>query len=94
MKPLFIPLKTKFYEDFLSGKKRVEYRLYGRRWNERTCSVGRPVVLSKGYGASHRQGGMVVGFTVSKEPTQTEAWKECFGNNGGQLAACIEIELV
>lgn len=93
MKPLFIPLKTKFYEDFLSGKKRVEYRLYGARWNERTCSIGRAVVLSKGYGVSHRQGGKVVGFSVSKYPTLTKAWKECFGMKGDQLAACIEIEL-
>ena len=54
MKPLFIPLKTEFYEAFACGDKRSELRLYGPRWNERTCPVGRPVVLSKGYGKAHR----------------------------------------
>ena len=45
---LFIPLKTAYFEAFRAGTKTVEFRLYGPRWNERTCPVGRSVVLSKG----------------------------------------------
>jgi hypothetical protein len=37
------------------GTKDTEYRLYGPRWNERTCSIGRPAVISKGYGIRHRR---------------------------------------
>lgn len=52
-KPLFIPLKTQFYEEFKRGEKSTEYRLYGPRWNDKTCRVGREVHLSCGYG-KHR----------------------------------------
>ena len=48
-KPLFIPLKTKWFRDFESGAKMTEYRAYGPRWNERTCRVGRHAILSHGY---------------------------------------------
>lgn len=46
MSPLFIPLKTEFYEGFLRGDKREEYRVHGPRWNEKTCRIGREAVLS------------------------------------------------
>ncbi len=49
MKLLVIPLKTEYYDAFANGSKTSELRRYGRGWNERTCIVGRPVVLSKGY---------------------------------------------
>ena len=54
MKPLFIPLKSKYYEEFKSGEKTEELRLYGDRWNEKTCFIGRKIVLSKGYGKQER----------------------------------------
>jgi hypothetical protein len=62
MKPLFIPLKTEYYRDFECGMKTVEYRLYGPRWNERTCQPGRAVTLSLGYGKRERLHGIVAGF--------------------------------
>ena len=52
--PLFIPLKREFFERFVSGEKRSELRLYGPRWNERTCFAGRKVTLSLGYGKQRR----------------------------------------
>lgn len=61
-KPLFIPLKTKWFEQFRSGEKRSELRLYGPRWSERTCPVGRRVVLSKGYGKYERMSGTIRAF--------------------------------
>lgn len=48
-KALFVPLKTRWFREFESGRKTTEYRRYGRGWNENTCVPGRPVVLSHGY---------------------------------------------
>ncbi|CAM3780893.1 hypothetical protein [Litorimonas haliclonae] len=61
-KPLFVPLKTKYYEQFEAGVKVSEMRPYGPRWNERTCFVGRPVTLSKGYGKQNRISGVITRF--------------------------------
>jgi hypothetical protein len=69
MKPLFIPLKREYFEQFVSGEKRSELRLYGARWNERTCTVGRPVVLSLGYGKIKRLSATVVEFHKRKAST-------------------------
>ena len=48
-RPLFVPLKTRYFRAFESGVKTIEYRKAGPRWNEATCTVGRSVVLSHGY---------------------------------------------
>lgn len=61
MKPLFIPLKTRWFRDFAEGRKSVEYRAYGPRWHEGTCVVGREVVISHGYSGDRIQG-VVTGF--------------------------------
>lgn len=92
MNPLFIPLKSEFFEAFCDGSKDTEFRLYGPRWNERTCPLGRPVTISKGYGVKHRRTGLVIGFETSDEPTKTEAWRKCYGANNSK-AACIRIRL-
>ncbi|WP_374584429.1 hypothetical protein [Ideonella dechloratans] len=92
MKPLFIPLKTEFFTAFERGEKKTEFRPYGARWNERTCQVGRKVVLSHGYGKRRRLSGHVIRFEVSAEPTKSTAWHACYGERAG-LAACIHIEL-
>jgi len=93
MKALFVPLKTKWYEAFESGMKCAEYRPYGPRWNEKTCIVGRPVILSKGYGKKHRLRGVITSFqVVSDLICKTETWREIYGNRSP--AACIGIELV
>ncbi len=92
MKSLFIPLKRQHFEDFRGGRKTTEYRPYGPRWNEKTCAIGRPVLLSLGYGTQCRLIGRVVGFTKSEEPTKTDAWRDCYGDKSG-MAACIHIEV-
>ena len=91
-KPLFIPLKRQHFEAFVAREKREEFRPEGPRWNARTCAVGRPVVLSLGYGKTHRMTGVIVGYRSSVEPTKTAEWKDCYGDNQG-VAACIAIEL-
>lgn len=90
MKPLFIPLKTAYFEAFEAGTKDTEFRPYGPRWNERTCAIERKVVLSHGYGKQRRLHGVVIGFERSAEPTKTEAWRDCYGDRGGD-AACIRV---
>lgn len=61
-KPLFIPLCREWFERFERGEKTTEYRVYGPRWNERTCRIGRPVVLSMGYGKARRLHGKITRF--------------------------------
>jgi len=63
MKSLFIPLKTEWFREYESGQKTVEYRIYGARWNERACAVGRPVTLSHGY-SGRRMQAEVSGFEI------------------------------
>jgi hypothetical protein len=92
-KPLFIPLKREYFEAFRLGAKTEEYRPEGARWNARTCAVGRPVVLSLGYGKSHRLSGVITGYHSSAEPTLTPAWRDCYGERTG-LAACIAIRVI
>jgi len=90
--PLFIPLKREYYEAFISGTKRQEYRPWGPRWNERTCVVGRPVVLSLGYGRAHRRTGKIVALARDNTPARLPGWRECYGEREA-AAACITIAL-
>lgn len=53
-KPLFIPLKREYYEQFESGEKTYEIRKHGKRWHSGTCWVGRKATVSLGYGKSNR----------------------------------------
>jgi hypothetical protein len=91
-KPLFIALKTEFFEAFANGTKTAEYRVYGPRWNEKHCFPGRPVVLSKGYGKGRRLSGVVTGFRKI-DAAGLPGWKACYGDNPGPCAA-IDIRLV
>lgn len=61
-KPLFIPLRTKWFIAFVTGEKDTEYRAYGARWNERTCRVGRPATIAHGYSGVGRLQREVAGF--------------------------------
>lgn len=61
-KPLFIPLMKEYYRLFESRIKKAELRKYGSKWNEKTCAIGREVILSNGYGKKNRMRGRVVDF--------------------------------
>jgi len=93
-KPLFIPLKREFFNAFYEGTKDMEYRIYGPRWNERTCRVGRAVTLSLGYGKKHRMIGTVRCFVRSDAPLAWDSWQKCYGKRPkGTEAACIGIDV-
>jgi hypothetical protein len=91
-KPLFLALKTTYFRAFLAGTKTTEFRVYGKRWNERTCFPGRRVTISLGYRVGNRRTGRIVSFRTSQEATQTPEWIDCYGTATG-IAACIEITL-
>lgn len=95
-KPLFIPLKTEYYRAFENGTKTHEYRRYGGPWNERTCFVGRPVTLSRGYSTPDRLSAVVKGFRRLRiedmPPEFMEIWISLFGVS--REIADIELELL
>jgi hypothetical protein len=101
LEPLFIPLKIEHYEGFESGEKADELRLYGPRWNERTCRIGRGVVLSRGYGKKHRLTGKISGFKKQHGSTFGSTYKaailDCFNLKDKTLdvqIAVIGIEIL
>jgi len=96
MKPLFVPLKTDYFEAFANGSKCEELRRYGPRWNEKTCAVGREIVLSKGYGKQHRMSGVIRKFKRQYGWTFGSTYRAAILDVFGTLdiyIACIAIEL-
>lgn len=95
-KPLFIPLKTEYYNAFLDGTKTHELRRYGGAWTEKNIWPGRAVTLSKGYGKQHRQSGTVKSFEVRSGDSFDGTYRSSILAVYGTLdvdIACIEIEL-
>lgn len=95
MKSLFVPLKTEYFNAFKEGRKTVEYRLYGPRWNEKQCAVGRGVRLRLGYSGEDLHG-EIVGFEIKNIVDLPEevvhAVMDCYQKDIGRIA-CIEIKL-
>lgn len=92
MPPLFVPLKRAYFEAFERGEKTEEFRVYGPRWNEETCPVGRFVVLSLGYGKARRLSGRIVSFRKDPNATERPGWVDCYGP-APAVAACIGIKI-
>jgi len=67
MKPLFIPLRTRWFGAYLDGTKTVEWRAYGPRWSRQVAARGRPVVLSHGYSGDRLSGTVVRSRKVRAE---------------------------
>lgn len=96
MNPLFIPLKRQFFNAFRAGTKTEEYRLHGPRWHQGTCTIGRPVVLSLGYGKAHRTHGTITAFRVqhgSTFPLDTRSSLADIYGSIDQDIACITIQI-
>lgn len=97
-KDLFIPLMTEYYNAFERGDKTNELRVYGARWNERTCDPGRMVTLSKGYGKKHRLRGVIRSIEIVREKDlsvrQRNSVFKLFGYNSDRLIIIIHIELL
>jgi hypothetical protein len=96
MKPLFVPLKARYFDAFARGEKTDELRRYGPRWNERTCVVDRPVILSRGYGRQRRLTGRIWKFKRQHGSTFGSTYRAAIADVFGTLdvwIACISIEL-
>lgn len=96
MKPLFIPLMTEYYNAFVSGEKKYELRLAGSRWNEKTCYIGRPVTLSKGYGKNNRTSGFVFDYYEQTADKLEQPYRNQFLAVYGTLektVSCIGINI-
>lgn len=96
VRPLFIPLKGEFYDAFANGSKTEELRIYGPRWNEKTCVPGRAVVLSRGYGKKNRMAGEIWKFKRQHGATFGSTYKEAIAACYGTLdvwIACISIRV-
>ncbi|MAI62422.1 MAG: hypothetical protein CBB87_08100 [Micavibrio sp. TMED27] len=83
LKPLFIPLKTLYLEQFKTGYKTHEIRLVSKRWNRNNCYPGRKVILSKGYGNYERLNGEIISVDVFPADElladEKDAFIDCFG---------------
>lgn len=75
-RPLFIPLMREHFEAFDRGDKHVEFRIYGPRWNEKTCYAGREAVLSLGYGKHRRLNRTIASFGKLDIEGMTPAHKQ------------------
>ena len=96
MTPLFIPLKTKYFNAFTNGSKTEELRAYGPRWDTATCQVGRRVTLSCGYGKAKRLAGTIWRFKKQHGSTFGRTYKADILSVYGTLdidIACISIKL-
>ena len=89
---LFVPLMTEHYRRFDDGTKDTEYRPYGPRWNEATCRIGRPVVLSRGYSTPDRMRCTVAKFQVIDSADAPPAYHAIYGaKHAGKPVAAIKI---
>jgi hypothetical protein len=93
-KTLFIPLKTEYFNAFKDGTKTHELRV-GNRWNEKHCTVGRKVVLSKGYGNHERLNGKITSFEVVSVNDLPNKQKidVCTIYNGGIYNVCDSFKI-
>ena len=81
---------------FENGEKDTEYRIFGPRWNEKTCPVNRDVVISNGYGKRNRMEGKITCFDkVYARMLSVQvmaAIEECYGYAAlDKQIACITI---
>ena len=102
-KPLFVFLKTEFYEAFRTGTKSrgpqgfmEEYRLRRGQWNARVCWLGRQVVLSKGYGKGHRMRAVIRGYREGMFLRKLAPFVERYGpaEKTGAAGLALELELI
>lgn len=96
VKPLFIPLKTIYFNAFKDGSKTRELRKYGPGWNEKTCIPGRRVTLSRGYGKAERLTGVIEAFNVIRPEslikTERDTFIELYGIKPRVAVISIKLE--
>lgn len=58
--PLFVPLRAEHFRAFAAGTKTIEWRKFGKRFNDRTLWLKRPVTLSNGYSGDRLFGKIIL----------------------------------
>lgn len=92
-RPLFIPLRREWFDQFEDGRKDTEYRVHGPGWNERTCRVGRRVTLSCGYGKHRtRLTGTITQFEVLPAAQAHPAFREIYPTAPEAAAIRIRVD--
>ena len=76
------------FDAFKAGAKSREFRPLGPRWNLNTCTIGRAVILSRGYGKQSRITKRIVATEVTNAPAPE------FVKIYGEGKLCLAIELV
>jgi hypothetical protein len=66
IKSIFVPLHSKHWVDFRDRRKTIEWRAWGARWNDRTISPGRTIILANGYTRARLHGVVVKAHRVSR----------------------------
>lgn len=90
-RPVFIFLRTEWFEKFESGEKKTEYRRIAGQFTRRKCVVGRRVTLSKGYGKKTRLTGGITSYAEISLARAPKAAQEMYP--GETRLAAIKIEL-
>lgn len=88
--PMFVPLMTRWFHAFATGRKRIEWRPYGPRWNHAVAVPGRPVVLSHGYSGARLFATIVRTRRVSRDRAPISA-RELFPTTQTFCAIHLEI---
>ena len=63
---IFVPLRSKHWNDFRDRRKSIEWRAWGTRWNDRTIIPGSTIILAKGYTRDRLRGVVVRVQRVSR----------------------------
>lgn len=90
-RPLLIALHTDYFVQFKTGTKTREYRLYGPRWNERTCYPGRPAVVRAGYSSHHQLRMQIIGFCVLPFNQAPDEARAIYYKHPTKKIACIHL---
>lgn len=97
---LFLPLNTEHFRSFAAGTKTHEFRPEGPRWNQRTCRIGRGVVVSRGYSTPDRMNGRISSYETIPFEQAPEAYLRIYtaakheGKYDGKSIAKIGITLL
>jgi hypothetical protein len=93
VRPLHLVLKARFFDEFASGRKTIEWRRHGRRYNQTTIPDGRAITLRRGYTATCLAGHVVEAHIVASEDAPPEV-RAIFGCREGALEiVAIEVSL-
>lgn len=89
----FLPLKKKYFEEFLSGEKTTEYRRYGGRFREHNFPIGAIVRIGCGY-SGPRIHAIIQKVECARlediDPSEIASCRELYGDDARILAIHVQ----